>query len=80
MIATENIMGFIELFMHMHTLVFNKTNKDNLIEMQNEGCAEIYCKEMDYQPTGTLNEAYLKQKDAITETENAKSFREIVKF
>ena len=50
------------------------------METQNEGSAEIYCIEIDYQPTGTLNEAFLKWKDAITETENIKSSKEIVKL
>ena len=64
----------------MHTLVFNKINEDNLMEIQSEGSAEIYCMQMDYQPTGTLNEAFLKWKVAITEIENAKSSKEIVKL
>ena len=33
--------------------------------------------EMDYQPTGASNDAYLKWKDAITEIENNKSSKEI---
>ena len=78
--ATENIIAFKELFMQMHTLVFNKINKDNSIDMQNEGSAEIYCMELDYQSTGTLNDAFLTWKDAITETENVMSSKEIGKL
>ena len=66
--------------MEMLTLVFNKINKGNSMEIQNEGSAEIYCKAIDYQPTGTLNDTFLKGKDAITETENVKSSKEIVKL
>ena len=79
MIATENIMAF-PLFMEMHTLIFNKINKNNSIDVQNKDSAKIYCMKMDYQSTGTLNEAFLKWIDAITETQNAKSFKEIVKL
>ena len=78
--ATKNIMAFNKLFMQMHTLVFNKINKDNSIDMQNEGSAEIYCMELDYQPNRTLNDAFLKWKDAITETENVMSSKEIGKL
>ena len=35
--------------------------------------------EMDYQSTRTLNDAFLTWKDAITETENVMSSKEIVK-
>ena len=59
MIATENIIAFKELSMQMHILVSNKINKDNSKEIQNEGSAEKYFMEMDYQPTGTLNETFL---------------------
>ena len=58
--ATENIIAFKELFMQMHTLVFNKINKTNSIEIQNEGNAEIFFMEMDYEPTGKLNEVFVK--------------------
>ena len=64
--------------MQIHTLVFNKINIDNSIDIQNKGRAEIFCTEMDYQPTGTSNDAFLKWKDSITETENVKSSNEIV--
>ena len=40
--ATKNIIAFKELFVQMHTLVFNKINKNNLMEIQNEGSAEIF--------------------------------------
>ena len=66
--------------MQMHTLLFNKIKKDNLIDVQNEGSAEIYCMEMDYQPSGTLNEVFLEWIDIITETENIYSSKEIVKL
>ena len=62
----------------MHTLVFNKIKKDNLMEIQNKVSAEIYCMEMDYQSTGTLNEAFLTWKDAFTG--KFKSSKEIVKL
>ena len=79
-IATENIIAFKELFMQMHSFVFNKINKDNSIDILNEGSAKIYCMKMDYQPTGTLNEAFFTWKDAITETENVMSFKETGKL
>ena len=79
-IVAENIMAFKELFMQIHALDFNKINKDNSIDAQNEGHAEIYGMKMDYQPTGTLNDALLKWKDIITETENVKSSKVIVKL
>ena len=41
---------------------------------------EICGMDMDYQPTRTLNAAFVKWKDAITATENVKSFKEIVKL
>ena len=66
--------------MQMHTLVFNKMNKDNSTDIQNKGSAEIYYMEIDYQTTGTLNNAFLKWKDTITETENVKSCKEIGKL
>ena len=68
-IAIKKIMAFKELlFVQMHTLVFNIIKKDNSIDIQNEGSAEIYCMEMNYEPTGTLNESFL----------NLKSSKEIV--
>ena len=36
--------------------------------------------EMDFQPTGTLNEAFQEWKDVIIATENVKSSKEIVKL
>ena len=54
MIATKNIMAFKELFMQIYILVFNKMNKDNLIDVQNKGSAENYCMEMDYEPNLNL--------------------------
>ena len=51
--------------MQMHILVFNKINKSNSIDMQNEGSAEILYMEMDYQPTGSLNDTFLTWKDEI---------------
>ena len=35
---------------------------------------------LDYLPTGTLNDVFLKWKDAITETDNIKSSNEIGKL
>ena len=53
-------MAIKELFMQMHTLFFNKISKDYSVDIQNEGSTKIYCMEMDYQPTGTLNDAFIK--------------------
>ena len=36
--------------------------------------------EMDYQPTGTLNDAFLKWNDAITQTENVQPIKEMIKL
>ena len=50
------------------------------IDIQYEGSVEIYFMEIYHETTGTLNDAFLKWKDAITETENAKSSKVIVKL